>query len=275
MITSSRNTLYDCDYNLHKSNSTYFADLDVSRAHHVGCIVRMGLARLNRGDERGLSSETIAAPGQYFVALGAVSCFFQRQIEPLQAFEIYTRVLSWDRKWLYLVSHIVKKGAVKPDSYALQPWKKSKRRPGQLKDDDKDLTKHIFATSVSRYVFKKGRLTISPEVVLERSRLLPERPAGAGPLPRGEAIDGQSSEQSSTVAINGAATGAGVRTELSSSELEPSIDAGVGDSDWAWEDMEKERLRGLKLASHFDAMGSMVHGELRAGEALGQYGDYW
>jgi hypothetical protein len=110
LITSSRNTLYDTDYNWHKSNSTYFADLDVSRAHHMGCLIRTGLARLNRGDEQGLSSENKAAKGKYFVALGAVSCFFQRQIEPFQAFEIWTRVLSWDRKWLYLVSHIVEKG---------------------------------------------------------------------------------------------------------------------------------------------------------------------
>ena len=178
MITSSYNSILDCDYNLHKSNSTYFADLDVARAHTLGCIIRTGLSRLNGGDEEGLSSATKEAKGRYSAALGAVSCFFQRQIEPLQSFEIYTRVLSWDRKWIYLVSHVVKKGAIKPDSYVLQPWKKGKRRPSEQADED--LTKHIFATSVARYVFKKGRLTINPEVVLERSRLLPPRPAGIG-----------------------------------------------------------------------------------------------
>ncbi|KAK3104279.1 hypothetical protein LTR53_018545, partial [Teratosphaeriaceae sp. CCFEE 6253] len=186
LITSSRNSLYDCDYNFHKSNSTYFADLDVARAHTVGCLIRTGLARLNRGDEEGLSVETTSAKGSYFVALGAVSCFFQKQIEPLQSFEIYTRVLSWDRKWLYLVSHVVRKGAIKPEAYVLQPWKKSKRRPTDVRQEDEALRKHILATSVARYCFKKGRLTINPEVVLERSQLLPPRPAGTGLPPRAE-----------------------------------------------------------------------------------------
>ena len=186
MITSSYNTPYDCDYNFHKSNSTYFQDLDVARAHFMGCIIRTGLARLNRGDEEGLPKETVKTKARYTIALGAVSCFFQRQIEPLQGFEIYTRLLAWDRKWVYLVSHVVKKGAIKPDSYALQPWKKSKRRPNDVKKEEGDFSKHIFATSVARYVFKKGRLTTNPEIVLQRSHLLPPRPAGVGLPPRAE-----------------------------------------------------------------------------------------
>merc|ERR1711939_591646 len=102
IITSSRNTPWDTDYNLHKSNSTYFADLDIGRAH-----------------AEGLTEDIRNMKGSYNVALGAVSCFFQRQIEPFQAFEVWTRVLSWDRKWLYLVSHVVKKGVIKPNSYVL------------------------------------------------------------------------------------------------------------------------------------------------------------
>merc|ERR1711939_1157611 len=163
IITSSRNTPWDTDYNLHKSNSTYFADLDIGRAHAMGLIIRTGLSQLNKGDEEGLTEDIRNMKGSYSVALGAVSCFFQRQIEPFQAFEVWTRVLSWDRKWLYLVSHVVKKGVIKPNSYVLQPWKKSKKTAAEAKKDEEDLTKHIFATSVSRYVFKKGRLTLNPE----------------------------------------------------------------------------------------------------------------
>lgn len=279
MITSSYNTLYDCDYNLHKSNSTYFADLDVARAHYVGCLIRTGLARLNRGDEEGLPSDTRAAKGKYFVALGAVSCFFQRQIEPLQGFEIYTRVLSWDRKWLYLVSHVVKKGAIKPDSYVLQPWKRSKRALGEGKREEEDLTKHVFATSVARYVFKKGRLTISPEIVLERSRLMPQRPDGVGFPPRGESANG--TDVPPTPADSGALTSPETVASQVSEKLGGIVNTaanaqgGADNEDgWSWDDMEKERLRGLKLASHFDKL-SGVHNEVRAGEVLGQYGDYW
>ena len=78
LITSSYNTVYDTDYNFHKSNSTYFADLDVARAQHVSCVIRTGLARLNQGDEEGLSKSTIETAGGYNVALGAVSCFFKK-----------------------------------------------------------------------------------------------------------------------------------------------------------------------------------------------------
>lgn len=209
-----------------------------------------------------------------------MSCFFQKQIEPFQAFEIHTRVLSWDRKWLYIVSHIVKKDAIKPDSYVLQPWKKSKRRPGEVRDDNEDLTKHIFATSISRYVFKKGRLTINPEIVLERSRLLPPRPTDVGLPPRAEASsDGTPLEAPATPAANGGLSGPeAVATEVSTrlgdfaehvgSERKPH------DDDWIWDDMESERLRGLITAMHFDKL-STLHSELRAGDALGQYGDYW
>ena len=279
MITRSFNTLYDCDWNLHKSNSTYFQDLDVARSHLMGCIIRTGLARLNRGDEEGLPKAAAENKGVYTTALGAVSCFFQRQIEPLQQFEIYTRVLSWDRKWIYCVSHVVKKGVIKPDSYALQPWKKSKRRPDQIKKDDEDLSIHIFATSLARYVFKKGRLTINPEIVLERSRLLPPRPAGVCLPPRTESLTSDATpapiETPATPAMNGGLSSPeAVATEIGK-RLGQVVDVSVGqDEDWTWDDMERERLRGLKVASHLDAL-SAVHGELRAGDVLGEYGDYW
>ena len=62
------------------------------------------------------------------IALGAVTCHFKREIQPYERFEIWTRVLSWDRKWIYLLSHIVREGAVRPDDWALQPGK----RPGKI-----------------------------------------------------------------------------------------------------------------------------------------------
>ncbi|UJO14095.1 putative thioesterase atnL [Fulvia fulva] len=275
MITHSYNTPYDTDYNFHKSNSTYFADLDVSRAHYIGAVIKTGLARLNSGDQEGLPKSNIEAKGKYIVALGAVSCFFQRQIEPLQSFEIYTRVLTWDRKWLYTISHIVKKGAIKPDSYVLQPWKNSRKHQAAVKKEEQDLTKHIFATSIARYVFKKGRLTINPEIPLERSRLLPPRPAGIGFPPR----DGEASANGTPAICTPATPAANGNTqtdvdEVSSRLADVAHTAQLADDSWTWDDMEKERLRGLELATHFDALNA-GHGELRGGDVLGKYGDYW
>lgn len=273
MITSSFNTPYDCDYNLHKSNSTYFADLDVARAHYMGSVIRTGLQRLNAGDEEGLPAEVRAVKGKYYVALGAIGCFFQREIAPLQSFEVYTRILSWDRKWLYLVSHVVKKGAIKPDSYVLQPWKKGKRDP-KKSDEEEDLKKYVYATSIARYVMKKGRLTVNPEIILERSRLLPRRPAGVGLPPRTEdSVVPTAAEGTPTQTLES-------RPELIAEEVDSKLGGAevaeevAEDESWTWEMMEAERLRGLKMASHFDQL-SGIHDEIRAGEVLGQYSDWF
>ncbi|KAF2716426.1 4HBT like protein [Polychaeton citri CBS 116435] len=284
LITSSYNSLYDSDYNFHKSNSTYFADLDVARAHTVACIVKTGLKRLNRGDEIGMPNDTASAGGKYYVALGGVSCTFHRQIEPLQRYDIYTRVLSWDRKWLYLVSHIVKKGAIKPGSYALQPWKKSKRRAAKSQDEvagnsgeEEDLKKYIFATSIAKYVAKKGRRTINPEIILERSNLLPPRPAGMGLPPRAESASPTPSEtQSGASQDNGLTSPEAVAAQVSSRLIssEPHLNGSISADGWTWDDMEKERLRGLTMANHFDALAGLTE-ELKADDVLGQYGDWF
>jgi hypothetical protein len=286
MITSSWNSLTDCDYNLHKSNSTYFSDLDVARAHLVGNIIRTGLQRLNAGDEEGLPADVRAVKGKYYVALGAVGCFFQREVPPLARFEIYTRILSWDRKWLYLVSHVVKRGAIKPESYVLQPWKKGKGKKrraavGDAKksdedDEEKNLKKHVYATSIARYVMKKGRLTVNPEIILERSRLLPARPEGVGLPPRSEdsvvaTPAGGDTPAGEGAGISGEQIAAGVSEKLGGGAAAVE---GDGEDGWTWEKMEAERLRGLKMASHFDQL-SGIHDEIRAGEVLGQYSDWF
>jgi hypothetical protein len=297
MLTSSFNTPYDCDYNLHKSNSTYFADLDVARAHYMGSVIRTGLQRLNAGDEEGLPEEVRGVKGRYGVALGAIGCFFQREIAPMQGFEVWTRILSWDRKWLYLVSHVVRAGTIKPESYVLQPWKKgtsgsersehkSKSKnsvDGEEEEEEEDLKKHIFATSIARYVVKKGRLTVNPEIILERSRMLPPRPKGMGLPPRSEdpsvvATPASAETPEEAGETNGAIGESGVLVAEEVGEKLGGVDAtedGNGeDAEWTWDMMEAERLRGLKMASHFDQL-SGLHDEMRAGEVLGRYSDWF
>ena len=39
-----------------------------------------------------------------------------------------------------------------------------------------DWTKHVIATAISKYVFKLGRFTIHPAIMLEANGMLPERP---------------------------------------------------------------------------------------------------
>ncbi|KAF4556773.1 Hypothetical protein D9617_1g086550 [Elsinoe fawcettii] len=236
LVTTSWNSPLDCDYNFHKSNSTYLKDLDVARAHYIGALLRTGLRRMHAGDHEGLpnpsgpshTSSGRRVPDNYIIALGGVACIFRKEIAPLSRFEIWTRLLAWDEKWIYTVSHVVKAGAVRPRGYALQPWKdadaeatrfpssllqrlglqrKSKPHPKQrgkrnappttpispsgnssgdeklhaslLKQTDpakEELRRAVYMTSIARYVCKKGRTVIAPEIVFERSHLLPTAP---------------------------------------------------------------------------------------------------
>lgn len=105
----------------------------------------------------------------------------------------WTRILCWDRKWLYVVQHFVKKGTVKKGKSLLQPWGKmiGTKRSGKQKEkesgslesidhgtfgmDGPKVQPHpaIFASMIAKYVFKKGRLTVPPARVLRASELLP------------------------------------------------------------------------------------------------------
>lgn len=169
MLTTSMYTpLLETDYNGHKSNSTYFADLDMARTQLVSCLLRKGIRQSGVGSDG------------HIIAMGAVSCHFKREIKPYARFDIWTRVLSWDRKWMYIISHMVRPGAVQPDGWALQPWKKGITGKGKGDDAEQDRgewQKAICATSISKYVVKKGRMTVSPEYVLNHSDLLPPAPS--------------------------------------------------------------------------------------------------
>ncbi|KAK5246689.1 hypothetical protein LTR20_007376 [Exophiala xenobiotica] len=154
-ITSTRSPLLECDYNLHKSNSTYFTDLDMSRGNI--CLLLFGKA-----------FNPFPGPAHLNIVLGSACCVWRREIKPYQRYELWTRILSWDEKWIYLVTHFVEAGRFKPARYILKP---GSRRTGGSKED-RDASKGVFASSVARYVFKNGRQTVPPEQVLRQCGLL-------------------------------------------------------------------------------------------------------
>lgn len=270
LITSSRSPLTECDYNLHKSNSTYFSDLDISRTHLVTALLRKGIRRLSRSKsdaERAPGTEHIEK-GAFAIALGGITCHFRREIKPYARFEIWTRLLCWDRKWLYLVSHMVRPGTAKPTAFSLQPWRRA--RPGKSVHDmaaeeaeqlRETLKGAVFATSIAKYVVKKGRWTVPPERVLTNSGLLPPRPE--------EGEDGAAANGSA----NGAATAPEQSQPVDGSYVLPAVTPG-DDGEWTWEKIEAERLRGLKLAEHFAELDGL-HDEFNGGVdgALGEYSD--
>jgi hypothetical protein len=241
------------------------------------------------------------AGGNLLIALGAVSCHFHREIKPYRRYEIWTRVLTWDRKWIYIVSHFVEADTFQPESYILQPWKKGKkRRVEDLSDEDRQkLKKKIFASSIAKYVVKKGRLTIPPEMVLERSKMLPPRPEGVSllgawtPLPSKNPSGNTSPARSSSpdADISGTTT-ADQDTPSPSPSSSRHLDHGVlaeslfattkgaderNEEEWSWDSVQKERLRALKFAEAYDMLDSLkdvfeVEGQAD-GEVMGEYSD--
>lgn len=225
-------------------------------------------------------------PGNLLIALGAVSCHFHREIAPYQRYEIWTRLLTWDRKWLYIVSHFVEAETFTPEGYALQPWKKAKTPKGTKKGsergrwehlcekDRKALERKIFASSIAKYVVKKGRLTVPPEMVLERSRMLPPRPSGM------MVLGGWSPQRSVSPSLGReTAEMSGAESSGDSSPAKVMLEESLFASDvveegWTWERVEEERQKGLKFAEAYDSLeglkGVFAGGE---GVAMGEFPD--
>ncbi|KAI1477054.1 hypothetical protein K445DRAFT_8464 [Daldinia sp. EC12] len=193
IITSSTAQLMEIDFNMHKSNSSYFSDVDIARTHLVCTLFAKGIEQM-RG---GTAAYTGSKKPVFGLALGAVSCNFKRELRPYEEYEMWSKILTWDEKWIYIVTHFVRKDAAKPKNYSLYPEQSpSQSRRNSTTASDEDLLrrssvdsvssdnssnagnevkpeKHIFATALSKCVFKSGRKTVSPELMLQMSGLLP------------------------------------------------------------------------------------------------------
>lgn len=249
VISKTYVSILEVDYNIHKSNSTYFADLDVSRSHLVSHLFARGIRALAHNTETKLIMDprdpTQPAKGKFGVMLGAVACSFKREIKPYQRYEMWTRILSWDRKWLYIVTHFVETGAVRPKGWDQGKFGLTRNEGNEGKFEDWE--KKIFASAVSKYVFKVGRLTVHPAVVMDASGLLPERPEGwvsteSGMGTPAEPVTGQHDDV-------------------------------APEAGWDWKKTEAERLRGMEYAEHFAAVDELIS-QFDGGEdgALGHFG---
>ncbi|KAJ0309571.1 hypothetical protein COL516b_002818 [Colletotrichum fioriniae] len=80
---------------MHKSKSTYFTDLDMSRGNISLVLFREPI-------------NPFSGPKQFIMILGGAQCVWRKEIARYEKYELWTRVLSWDEKWIYLVTHFVK-----------------------------------------------------------------------------------------------------------------------------------------------------------------------
>ncbi|RBA18288.1 hypothetical protein FPRO05_10583 [Fusarium proliferatum] len=245
IIATTSTSLLEVDYYLHKSNSTYFADLDVGRAHLIAYLFRHGFHRLSNNTKLGIVLDPKTGTpmgGRLGINLGAVETCFRREITAFKQVEMWSYVLTWDRKWLYIVTHFVPKGTALPAEWLDPRFARTATRP--LLKDSANLSKKIYATALSKYVFKLKRLTVPPSTVLEEAGLLPTRPGGW------------------TIGEQG----------LETAEQDVT-DIGVRKSgEWDWRRVESQRRRGIELISkpnHLD----LIHDGFDGGSdgAIGRF----
>lgn len=226
-ITTTYAPLLECDYNLHKSNSTYFTDLDASRSHLLSCLCFQGLRALDHD----LTVE--GKRGMIAAIIGSVTTSFKKEIRIFQQYEVWSRILTWDRKWLYIVTHFVQKGSVSPRGFAMDKLPRGQNSEniagsGNVSEGGRVNPGQpvVFATAVSKYVVKKGRFTVPPERLLRASGLLGD---GVSPDPGMEVKDMEGPECQ--------------KDHVNGSDVRDII--------------EKERLKGLKYAESWAELESL------------------
>jgi len=247
IITISRSPLAECDFNLHKSNSTYFTDIDINRFHLIACLCREGIAKLHTSPRAFTPVDSTVDPGNFMLGLGSVSCNFYKEIKPYTSYEIHSRILAWDQKWIYSVTHFVREGA---------RMLKTKDKGKQGVDDEKNLRpEDIYASSVSKFIVKLGRVRVHPEVFLAASGLLPPKPGGWFTL--------SNEEGNLTKRINGKLGGS-----------VPQYTTSDSGSSWDWQRVEQQKEEGLVYARHLAAMEGLRNDFNGVGvNSLGVYQD--
>ncbi|KAM4065467.1 hypothetical protein HRG_004227 [Hirsutella rhossiliensis] len=169
-VSRSRNCLFEVDLMVHKTNSTYFSDLDESR-------IRL-LARI-------FPDCFSFSGGNLSVLMGGTSCIFFKAIAPFQSYEVHSQILRWDDKWLYIASWFLMPGGSRRLTRVDREHYEAVDTTGRSM---------VFAEAITKYCFKSGRLTVAPEEVLRQSILNydaenPEKQKDA------EAIDRAASEE--------------------------------------------------------------------------------
>jgi hypothetical protein len=199
LVTASSNPPIECDYNLHKSNSTFFSDLDINRTELLCALLKDVLRPVGKNDK------------PLIFALGGTSCVFKREVKPFQRFEIWSRILTWDQKWVYVISYFVENG------HGNRLLSQQSEATANNKTQGNNADTAILATCVARYVFKRGRKTVPPQEVFQTVGLCPTQ------------VDNTSAEITST----------------SSGTVNKSCHP------WTHDQFEQHRLRALDLIAPF------------------------
>ena len=172
--------------------------------------------------------------------------------------------------------------------FSIYPKQKNKDGGTRTVDRKEDA---IIASALSKVVFKKGRVTVSPDVMLQASGLLPPRPADIKllqkqvlPAPQQRKIAQEIFdipfrffEQADMLyeATRNSLFPAPENDENKSREASPD-GMGTNSNEFTWAKVEEERVRGLEMANKLAGLEELA-GEFTAeADALGKHSDlYW
>lgn len=130
----------EIDMYLHKSNSTYFLDLDLARTQMVSQVFQKLF--MSYYDNELAEFKGVSINNYPYIPVGLVQCLFKKEIKIFQRYTITSNVLAWDDKWLYILLKFV------------LPNNK------------------LSAVAITKYVFKKnGRMTIKPREFISQCGL--------------------------------------------------------------------------------------------------------
>ncbi len=92
---------WEMDFNLHLNNGRYLSLMDLGR---VDLLVRSGIGR-------------VVLSRRWLPVLGGATMRFRRPLGPLQTFELVTRLVGWDEKWIYLEQRFEAEGKAAAQGY--------------------------------------------------------------------------------------------------------------------------------------------------------------
>lgn len=133
--------------NLHKTNSSYFSDLDESRLRLLSRVVPCCFSLRNRAAT---------------IALGGTACTFFKAIAPFQEYEVQSQVLCWDDKWLYIASYFLVSGGSRKLASVLDGT--HQRDKLSLEHVCKSV---VVAAAITKYCFKSNGLAVAPRRLLK------------------------------------------------------------------------------------------------------------
>ncbi|PKY04115.1 hypothetical protein P168DRAFT_310787 [Aspergillus campestris IBT 28561] len=209
----TRAPIMELDSNMHKSNSTYFSDLDVSRTALISSVLMKGVSFL----EKQLKED--GKKGLLGFILGSVYTNFKREIPPYMKYEVQSHIASYDEKWIYIVT------------YFLKPKSASSKKKEETEEQRQ---KRVLALAISKYVLKKGRYTVPPKDAFEAAGYVPLCPVAG--------VNGDANGHATGVEANGSA----IQRKESASGTGSEVDHQA-----EWVKLQDELIRGRAMVQPF------------------------